>query len=467
MFAGLRAQIHADLKVEDNHMLHSLVRALILGLVRLFYPRIEVTGRERLPSGGPVMFVLNHPNGLIDPLIVMAALRRTASFLAKSTFFANPVGKFLMDAFAALPVYRQRDEGKAGGPQGDAAARNEQTFARCRALLRSGGAMALCPEGTTHSEPMMLPLRTGAARIALSAEAENGWGLGLQIVPLGLWYGAKTQFRSSVLLAVGQPFSIAEYREAYARDAHAAVDALTERIDAGLDGVVLQAENAELLSGIPLVAEWTAPAGRPLSLAERHARSAELLQAYTRLHQSDPERLEALARQARRYARTLRALGIDDPWDLETLEAQRARVAGLAVALLITLPLAVAGFALSYGPYRLARPVTPYVIGRHDTQTSTGKLITGALFVLIGWIAWAVAVGWLFGPAWGALLFVASPPLAYLALRWGEGWREVREAIGAGWLRLQRRDLAEALVARRRALAEAVVAATDTTRELQ
>jgi glycerol-3-phosphate O-acyltransferase/dihydroxyacetone phosphate acyltransferase len=441
-------------------MLHSLVRALILGLVRLFYPRIEVTGRGLLPPQGPVMYVLNHPNGLIDPLIVMVALGARASFLAKSTFFANPAGKFLMDAFAALPVYRQRDEGKEGGPQGDAAARNEQTFARCRALLRRGGAMALCPEGTTHSEPMMLPLRTGAARIALSAEAENGWGIGLRIVPLGLWYSAKTQFRSSVLLAVGQPFTLAEYREAYERDARATVDALTERIDAGLDTVVLQAENAELLSGIPLVAQWTAPEGYALSLAERHARSAELLGAYARLREHDPQRLEALARQARRYARTLRALGVDDPWDLETLDAQRVRVAWLALTLLITLPLAVAGFALSYGPYRLARPVTPYVIGRHDTQTSTGKLITGALFVLIGWVVWAVAVGWLFGPLWGLLLFAASPALAYVALRWGEGWREVREAIGAGWLRLHRRELADALVARRRALAEAVLEAT-------
>lgn len=441
-------------------MFHRLVRALILALVRLFYPRIEVTGRERLPQSGPVMFVLNHPNGLIDPLIVTIGLRRRASFLAKSTFFANPAGKFLMDAFAALPVYRQRDAGQAGGPQGDGATRNEQTFARCRVLLRRGGAMALCPEGTTHSAPMLLPLRTGAARIALSAEAENGWALGVQVVPLGLWYGAKTQFRSSVLLAVGQPFGLSAYQEAYARDAHAAVDALTEHIDASLDGVVLQAENAELLGGIPLVAEWTAPAGQPLTLAQRHARSAELLAAYERLRQTDPERLEALARQARRYARTLRAFGIDDPWDLELLDAQRGRVGWLALALLLTFPLAAVGFALSYGPYRLARPITPYVIGRHDTQTSTGKLITGALFVLVGWLVWAALVGWLFGALWGALLFVAAPLLAYIALRWGEGWRVVREAIGAGWLRLHRRDLAEALIARRRALAEAVLQAT-------
>ena len=79
--------------------------------------------------------------------------------------------------------------------------------------------------------------------------------------------------------------------------------------------------------------------------------------------------------------------------------------------------------------------------------------------MLVGWVIWAVAIGWLFGAAWGALLLVASPPLAYIALRWGEGWREVREALGAGWLRLHHRDVAEGLIARRRALAEAVVEA--------
>ena len=51
---------------------------------------------------------------------------------------------------------------------------NEATFAGCRALLRTGQPIALFPEGTTHSNTTMLPLRTGAARIALSAESESG-----------------------------------------------------------------------------------------------------------------------------------------------------------------------------------------------------------------------------------------------------------------------------------------------------
>jgi glycerol-3-phosphate O-acyltransferase/dihydroxyacetone phosphate acyltransferase len=438
-------------------MLARLVRFGILGLVRLFYPRIELRGRQHLADQRPTIFVANHPNGLLDPLVIMIGVGRHAAFLAQSTFFANPIGRLLMHAFGALPVYRQRDEGLEGGPQGDRANRNEATFARCRALLRGRQPLALFPEGTTHSKTMMLPLRTGAARIALSAAAETGWQLDLQIVPVGLWYQNKSLFRSAVLVVIGQPFGVAEFADAYAADPHQAVATLTEQIDLRLDRVVLQAENAELLRGIPAVAAWTA-AREPQTLEEQHARAAELLLAHQRLRVLDPIRLEHIEQQARRYARVLRTLGVDDPWDLE-LDidlARRGRMAWLALLLLLGFIPAVAGFALSYGPYRLAAPLTPVLMGEYEETTSTGKLIIGSVLVALGWLLIAIVCGLLFSAGWGVALLVLAPPLAYVALRWGELWRELREAIADTWLIVRHRTLVHELIARRQALADQV-----------
>ncbi|MBK9710806.1 MAG: 1-acyl-sn-glycerol-3-phosphate acyltransferase [Kouleothrix sp.] len=447
-------------------MLSRIARFAILRLVQLFYPRIEVRGRAHLPAHGRVLFVANHPNGLLDALVMMLGTGRHMSFLAKSTFFANPLGRLAMEAFDALPVYRQRDEGREGGAQGDRANRNEQTFARCRALLRSGRPLALFPEGTTHSNPMMLPLRTGAARVALSAAAEAGWLMDLQIVPVGLWYQNKARFRSAALLVVGQPFDLSDYAAAYAADPHAAVDALTGQIDAHLDAVVLQAENAEVLQGIAVLADWTATR-EPASLEEQHARTAALLAAYQRLREADPARLAAIERRARRYARVLHTLGVDDPWDLELNTVRRGRIAWLALALLLGLLPALAGFALSYGTYRLAAPLTPLLLGKHEETTSTGKLIIGSGLVLLGWVVAAIVCGALLGVGWGAGLLALSPLLAYVALRWGEGWHELREAVEATWLTLRHGALVRDLVARRQMLVDEVARAQEAVQTLE
>ncbi len=171
--------------------------------MRLYYPARVLDGADRIPPGKPVIFVVNHPNGLLDPLVLRIATGRPSHFLAKSSLFKNPLGRLAMDAFGSLPVYRPHESSAAD------VARNEETFARCRRELARGGALALFPEGTSHSDPQLRPLKTGAARIALSAEAEQDGNLGLTIVPVGLAYDRKTAFRSSVLLVVGEPIAVA------------------------------------------------------------------------------------------------------------------------------------------------------------------------------------------------------------------------------------------------------------------
>jgi 1-acyl-sn-glycerol-3-phosphate acyltransferase len=440
-------------------MLARAFRFICLQLVRLFYPRIVVDGAERIPPDKPVLFVLNHPNGLLDPLVLMIGTRRQIFFLAKNTFWRNPLGRFCMEAFGALPVFRQRDEDRLDGVAGDRAAKNEQTFARCRALLRHGRALALFPEGTTHSGTSLLPLRAGAARIALSAEAENDWQLDLQVVPVGLWYSDKTLFRTSVLLAVGQPFDIKLLSESYSTDPEATIRNLTRSMEERLDPIVLQAENADLLRGITAVAAWTGPGTDGLTLEEHHEQAMKLLRGYERLHRSDPARLEAIAQHARRYADALRTLGVRDPWRLELNDIYRARLFGLFAWLLLGALPALVGAALSYWPYRLARPVALHFAGPYPELYGTVKLIAGAALILLWFIVLAVLCGMAWGAGWGVGLFLCMPAFGYIALRWGEQWRELRETLGYAWLYVRHAALVQELAGMRAALAAEISAA--------
>jgi 1-acyl-sn-glycerol-3-phosphate acyltransferase len=445
-----------------RRVLEAFLRWLVEALVRLYYPVRLIEEGERIPRDRPVVFLLNHPNGLLDPMVLRVATGHAAHFLAKSTLFANPLGRLTMSAFGSIPVYRAHESGARAGD----VSRNEESFARCRAALARGEALALFPEGASHSDPQLRPLKTGAARIALSAEreaADAGGRLGAVIVPVGLFYEHKTAFRSRVLLQVGEPIETAPLLPRYREDERGAVDALTDEIKARLDAVVLQAETRELLAGIARVARWTAekqptPGDRgsdAAELAADHRYALELGAAYERLRARDPARVEAVAAEARDYARTLHHLGVRNPWGLEVELIAPGRILAAFAKVVLALPLAVAGAALGWVPYRLAGEIAPRLT-RDEDILGTVKLIAGAVFLFLVWSAEAVAVGVRFGAIWIAPVFLGAAWTGYVALRFKELARETTEALRHLWLRAFHFDTARRLGERRRALAESV-----------
>src|SRR5467141_1031057 len=220
------------------------LRALLRFLLRIFFRRVEVTGIDRVPAHGPVVFVLNHPNGLIDPAFMLCLAPRRVSFLAKAPLFRMPVIGSVCRAFQAIPVYRRQDPG--GSTE---MARNAETFDAARRVLLSGGAIALFPEGTSHSDPKLRPLKTGAARIALGAAAALPAVAPLSVVPAGLYYRAKQTFRTAALLHFGEPFAVERLPLPPGAEPPAeAVVALTSRLERALHEVTLQAEEETALA---------------------------------------------------------------------------------------------------------------------------------------------------------------------------------------------------------------------------
>src|SRR6478672_7458924 len=173
-----------------------VIHAVISIAIRLFFRRIEVVNVEHVPSEGPLLFVLNHPNGLVDPALVFVSLPRRVSFLAKSTLFENSIGAFVLRTLEILPVYRRIDSGAK-------LESNFSTFENCYELLRRGRCIAIFPEGISHDEPQLQKIKTGAARIALGAVSGENPVPDLKIVPVGLYYTSKTSFRSEALIRYG------------------------------------------------------------------------------------------------------------------------------------------------------------------------------------------------------------------------------------------------------------------------
>lgn len=428
-----------------------LIRALCLGLVRLFYREIHVAGAARLPADGPWLIAANHPNGLLDPLVLRLALHRPVGFLAKSTLFDNPIGRMAMEAFGALKAFRQSD--------GQDTAKNEQSFAQCRALLRHGGFLCLFPEGVSHSEPSLRPLKTGAARIALSYQQERDalGGPPLWLVPAGLTYDAKETFRSTAAVTVGQPIDVAAFAAAHADDPQAA-RALTELLQQRLAEAVLQADSQALWRGLLAVAGWTDPqAARDLAL--RQQRAHRLAERWAALNASDPPRAQALQQQALELVRCLHAVGLDDPLALEAPPLSPATLLRPLLSLALLLPLAAVGALLGWLPYRAVRPLAARLAGRETDLVSTIKTLLGALTLLLWWSGEALAAGWALGWQAGIAVALLGPLGGWVALRWADRLELRRDALRAAWLTLRDDAVAGQIRQRRAELSAAVEAA--------
>jgi len=427
----------------------AVLRLLGTWAVRIFYRRIVVSGRETIPAEGPLIVAANHPNGLIDPVLIRIALGRPVAMLAKSTLFGNSLGRAAMRAFDAIPVYRSMDAEDTG--------RNAETFERCRALLAAKGWLALFPEGTSHSDPALRPLRTGAARIALGAEAAASFRLGVRILPVGLLYESKETFRSRVAVVVGASLPVEPYAARFADDERGCVRDLTSEIDRALGDVVLEADSRRLWRGFLAVAAWTAPDGGR-DLAAREARARRLARAFRELSAREPERAEAVIDEVRRFARRLEATGVSDPFLLEA-EAAPARFLASLASLLPLVPLALAGAVAGWIPYRLVRPAARRLAGAHKDLVSTYKVVLGFFVMLLTYAAEALFVGAYLGWAAGLSVFVAAPALGLVAVRLAERLRLRRDALSAWWRVAGGDRAARELVLRRRELCERVDAA--------
>ena len=147
-------------------------------IVRTFFREIVIEGQDNLPQSGPVIFAPNHPNALIDPLLLLYLPSKfRIRFVAKAPLFKIPLLGRLMRRIGAIPVVRRMDaEGKID---------YEAFFSSCVETLAAGESIVIFPEGQSLPQPYMTSLRTGTARLFFLAFDK---GVRVNIVPVGLNY---------------------------------------------------------------------------------------------------------------------------------------------------------------------------------------------------------------------------------------------------------------------------------------
>jgi 1-acyl-sn-glycerol-3-phosphate acyltransferase len=371
-----------------------MLTALSRGLVRAFFREVAVEGREHLPGFGPVILAVNHPNALIDPLLLLfLSPPFRLRFIAKAPLFqVKGLGR-LMRAMNAIPVVRR--------PDGAGHIDHRAFFAQCVDALAEGDVIVIFPEGISLPQPHMAPLKTGVARLHFLAGER---GIEVPIVPVGLNYERGERFRSAVAVSIGPPIDTEPYREEYETDPKRTVRALTDAVTSALAERIVQLETFRDRDLMLLLERLYADEKGGETWTERLARLKTFEAGFEELRGRHPEEIERLRQLLERYERLSMTFGVwesasqrspGDPWRFA---------------------IATVGWLLNRLPYKLSGSLVR-LTRRDESHTALYKLLYGLLLFPLTYALEGAVVGVMWGSAAVTAYALGILPLSFFSLR--------------------------------------------------
>lgn len=406
------------------HTLKPLVRLYQV----IFFPFTVFRNAKVLDFSGPGILVSNHPSTMVDPLHVVSRTPRQSFFLANSSLFKHPVSAFLLGHLYCIPIQRP------GKDQALSKVNNDASFRKTYDHLANNGVIYIAPEGTSDMERHLRPIKTGTARIALGAEADNGFALGLHIYPVGLNYENPTHCGSRLYMEAGTPICVADWQARYEADPTQAVSDLTDHVAECIQALMIDADDAEqdqLLYRLERVHQHNAP----LPVAAHYDRAQRLLAQLKHLRLTQPDAYAALATTAEQYRSTLRTHGLTDRG------ISQAGAVLLTPVVLLGWPLWLYGRLNNLFPYEIPRWLTRK-LNLYVGYTSTVKILAGAVtFPLFYTLQYQVSQ-LLLGGAW-PWVYLLSLPVSGIGA-WGYARHFQPRYEGYRWRRWQHGNPQEA-----------------------
>ena len=399
-------------------MLYGFLKLVMKITVRIFFRSITIRNKEQIPTRGPLMVLVNHPSTFMDPIVVATMLDREVFFLAKGSLFNNGFSRWLLPKLNIIPVYRQKDDPSQMN-------KNSETFEKCFEHFEKGGVLLMFPEGTSITERKLRPVKTGAARITLGAEARNNFNLGVNVITIGLNYANPHRFNRDLFINIDQPIKADEYKERYKADEYNAVEELTEEIRNKMESLIIAIEDDqtdELVKNVELIYKYKLSKERGISKKDKDADFAltkRIVDAVNYYRQNSPERVEHMTSRINEYLNNLNRLGLTDT-DLARNQKSGSFVrSNLKAALIIVLgfPVYLYGMINNILPFEIPARIAKKVTSSIEFVGAIGMV--GGLFTFTLFYTVQIFLLWKFTHiAWLTVAYGVSLPLSGFFAYW-------------------------------------------------
>lgn len=206
-----------------------------------FYFRVlRQNGKENIPKNGAIVFLANHQNAFLDPLLIMRFNNRYTHFLVRGDIFKADFARMVLGTMNMMPIFRMRDGIRTLN-------KNEQIFQHCYQLLNQNQALVIFPEGNHSIKRRLRPLTKGFTRVIFGALDHNP-DQDIYIVPVGLNYSSHQKFRSEASVYYGKPILANPY---YQKDnIKESVKCLREKVSKAISELTTHIEDDEAYTQI-------------------------------------------------------------------------------------------------------------------------------------------------------------------------------------------------------------------------
>lgn len=190
--------------IYDKDLGYTILKPIVDWNTKHSYRKIEVTGKENIPTDGAVIIAPNHCNTLMDALVILQAFKDESVFGARADIFNKPFIAKIMTFVRILPMVRQRDGLRN-------VLKNNETQEIIVDTLENKVRFCMYPEGRHRPAHSLQTLGKGTFRAALAANSKFGDKMPVYIVPTGIEYGDYFRYRSTCLITFGEAINVTEF----------------------------------------------------------------------------------------------------------------------------------------------------------------------------------------------------------------------------------------------------------------